>query len=1368
MKRILGLDLGVSSIGWALVEEAESKEEKSSIVKLGVRVNPLTTDEQTDFEKGKSITTNADRTLKRGMRRNLQRYKLRRECLIKTLQEHHLITDETVLAEVGSSTTFQTLRLRAKAAEEQISLDEFARVLLMINKKRGYKSNRKCKSSEEDGQAIDSILIAKSLYEEDITPGQYVNAGFKASNKFSVPEFYRSDLQAEFDRVWAKQSEFYPQLTDELYESLSNKNTKQTGVALWAPLGIVGKKRNLRRDESVRDNYRIRAAAVNDRLDLEEVAIALQEINRDIRNSSGYLGDISDRSKQLVLNNMTVGQYQMSQLDRNPNSSLKNQVFYRADYMDEFEKLWSVQSKYHPELTETLKHEIRDMVIFYQRPLKSQKSLVGECDFEHNRKVCPKSSPLFQEFRILQVLNNLTAEGEFLSSADKGRLLSELQCCSELKDTEIKKILKDAPKNSKINYKKIEGNKTQCALFAVYRRMLNLEESAGYDDVLDALKEIDANVDALVFDYTKDPEDQPFFSLWHLLYSYAGDNSKSGIDKLVKKVAMMTNLSEDDARQVAGVSFEPDYGSLSAKAIKKILPYLKEGYVYSDACEMAGYRHSPKSLTREEIESKEYKDRLEGLKKNSLRNPVVEKILNQMVNVVNAVIDQYGKPDEVRIELARELKKSAAERAEATDGINQAEAENKKIVEELKTEYSIVSPSRNDITRLKLYKELKAIGYKTLYSNRHIEKDDIFSNALDIEHIIPQARLFDDSFSNKTLEFRDVNIEKANRTAYDYVLAKYGEEGAASYEARVDNLLKGKAISKTKARKLLMKESEIPEGFINRDLRDSQYIAKQAKEMLEGLVKYVVTTTGSVTARLREDWQLVNVMQELNWDKYDKLGLTHYEERKDGQRVKVIDDWTKRNDHRHHAMDALTIAFTKRSYIQYLNNLNARVPKVADDYETGFRLDQYGIDDLFDKDKTRAVMYIQNGQMYRDNSGKLRFYPPMPLDEFRREAMHQLDEVLVSIKAKNKVVTRNENVTKNRGSEPKRMHQLTPRGQMHKESVYGKSFRYETKEEKVGASLNKEKILSVACPAVREALLGRLAEFGGDPKKAFTGRNTLEKNPLFIDKMHTAKVPEKVKTVKMVPVFTIRKLIDPSLSVDKVLDEGVKKILQARLEEYGGDAKKAFSSLEENPIWLNREKGIQIKRVTIDAGLKEESVEPIHVAKNVLGDIVLDGDGKEIPCDYVAYGNNHHVAIYQDNNGDYQEFVVPFYEAVRRASAGEPIVDRDYRKGEGWQFLFSMKQNEYFVFPNPKTGFDPSAIDLTDPANYAAISPNLYRVQKLSSKYYNFRHHLETAVGENSELRDVTWKRITNLAHLKGVVKVRVNHIGQIVQVGEY
>ena len=117
MKKILGLDLGTNSIGWALVNESETENEQSSIVKLGVRVNPLTVDEISNFEKGKSITTNAERTLKRGARRNLQRYKLRRENLIEILRENKIIADKTILSEDGKDTTHQTLKLRAKAAK---------------------------------------------------------------------------------------------------------------------------------------------------------------------------------------------------------------------------------------------------------------------------------------------------------------------------------------------------------------------------------------------------------------------------------------------------------------------------------------------------------------------------------------------------------------------------------------------------------------------------------------------------------------------------------------------------------------------------------------------------------------------------------------------------------------------------------------------------------------------------------------------------------------------------------------------------------------------------------------------------------------------------------------------------------------------------------------------------------------------------------------------------------------------------------------------------------------------------------------------------------------------------------------------------
>ena len=420
MKKILGLDLGTNSIGWALVDEAENEFEKSSIIKLGVRVNPLSVDELTNFEKGKSITTNADRTMKRSARRNLQRYKLRKENLIQLLIENKFISEDTILSEQGNKSTFETYRLRAKAVVEEVSLEEFARILLMINKKRGYKSSRKAKPQDE-GQLIDGMEIAKKLYNENLTPGQLVLQILQSGKKY-IPDFYRSDLYTEFDKVFDKQNSYYPEiLTVELKEELRAKKRD----AIWAICAkkfkengfeLVGTKRKGNTAEQKVENYEWRAKGLVSKLELEEFVIVLQQINSQINSSSGYLGSISDRSKELFFNKETVGQYLMSQLNTNPHTKLKNQVFYRQDYLDEFNKIWEKQAEYHTELTDELKSEIRDVVIFFQRKLKSQKGLISLCEFENRQvevdvegkwkiktvglKVYTKSSSLFKEFKI--------------------------------------------------------------------------------------------------------------------------------------------------------------------------------------------------------------------------------------------------------------------------------------------------------------------------------------------------------------------------------------------------------------------------------------------------------------------------------------------------------------------------------------------------------------------------------------------------------------------------------------------------------------------------------------------------------------------------------------------------------------------------------------------------------------------------------------------------------------------------------------------------------------------------------------------------------------------------------------------------------
>ena len=585
MKKILGLDLGVGSIGWACVHEAENSSEQSSIVKLGVRVVPLTVDEQQNFEKGKSITTNADRALKKSMRRNLQRYKLRRDNLIDCLLKNKIISNETILSESGNNTTFETYRLRAKAATEMVSLEALARILLMLNKKRGYKSNRKA-NKQEDGTIIDGMSIAKDLYENDITPGQYV---FKRlnENKRHIPEFYKSDLQKEFDRIFFFQQSFYPTiLTQELYTAIQGKSGKATYAILSSNNIPVAENKG---NDNKRTAYSWRNDAVIKKQPIDIVSHALMELNAAISNGSNYLGAIGDRSKELYFNRMTVGQMLMKRLAENPNASLKNIVYYRQDYLDEFECIWETQRKYHNELTQELKKEIRDIIIFYQRELKSKKSSISLCEFEKREvevsidgttrkkitgcRVCPKSSPLFQEFKIWQMLNNIrvcdteTNETWPLDIEEKDVLFKELNIKQKLSKNEILKILYRNSKHLDLNYKEIEGNRT---LFALVNACQSIIVATGHDEypfskmraseIYEIIHRIFGavgfNTDFLHFDSNcKNLEEEPMFKLWHLLYSYTDDKSKTGNESLINKIRELTNMDEECARILANISF---------------------------------------------------------------------------------------------------------------------------------------------------------------------------------------------------------------------------------------------------------------------------------------------------------------------------------------------------------------------------------------------------------------------------------------------------------------------------------------------------------------------------------------------------------------------------------------------------------------------------------------------------------------------------------------------------------------------------------------------------------------------------------------------------------------------------------------------
>ena len=230
-----------------------------------------------------------------------------------------------------------------------------------------------------------------------------------------------------------------------------------------------------------------------------------------------------------------------------------------------------------------------------------------------------------------------------------------------------------------------------------------------------------------------------------------------------------------------------------------------------------------------------------------------------------------------------------------------------------------------------------------------------------------------------------------------------------------------------------------------------------------------------------------------------------------------------------------------------------------------------------------------------------------------------------------------------------------------------------------------------------------------------------------------------------------------------------------KLNGYGGRQAKVnekslcFKGWETlDPIYMDEAKQITLKRVSIKGVL---SAIPLHTLKDKAGKPIIGSDGRPVSGDYVQTSKTHHIAFYIDDKGNLQDNPVSFFKAAKRKSQRIPVIDKRYNCDKGWHFVFTMKQDEYFVFPNEATGFIPSEVDLLDEVNYDIISPNLYRVQKLSKtsgRDYWFRHHLETMLNNDLKLKNSTFKRIQSLKGLEGIVKVRINSIGKIAAVGEY
>ena len=414
-------------------------------------------------------------------------------------------------------------------------------------------------------------------------------------------------------------------------------------------------------------------------------------------------------------------------------------------------------------------------------------------------------------------------------------------------------------------------------------------------------------------------------------------------------------------------------------------------------------------------------EKLKPIPKGELRQPVVEKILNQLVNLVNALLSEYGQFDEIRVELARELKQNREERKSATESINKNQKINEEIASRIKAEYALI-PTRSRIQKYRMWEET---GHICMYCGNPVNvKEFLLGSGVEVEHIIPRSVIFDDSFSNKVCACRKCNKDKGNLTAYDFMKTKTDGDFDA-YLERVNKLSDDKRISKTKRANLLTPAAELKSDFIERQLRESQYIAKKAKEMLQSICMNVYSTSGTITDFLRHLWGWDNVLHTLNFEKYREAGLTEMiEQEVNGKKIEVerIADWSKRMDHRHHAIDALTIACTKQGYIQRINNLNSLK-------ETSFT----------------SFKDEEQGEQTRQRLTRLERYIKMQPHFSTDEVMKAVENIAVSFKGGKRAASVGKRyIFKNGKRICVQKGVIIPRGALSEESVYGRICNSET------------------------------------------------------------------------------------------------------------------------------------------------------------------------------------------------------------------------------------------------------------------------------------------------------------------------------------
>jgi len=703
---------------------------------------------------------------------------------------------------------------------------------------------------------------------------------------------------------------------------------------------------DLWREAMAKEPLALRTRGLTEQLEPYELGRALYHLakrrhfkGRDLEDGDGEAAE-KDKPKPeeeveaktreaLVATLQETGETLGSHLAKIPSLARKRGVHAtRAIVVGEFERLCDAQVAYHTILP-TVRGMLED-AIFSQRPVFWRKSTLGLCRFMPGEALCPKGSWLSQQRRMIEKVNNLAIAGgnaRPLDEEERAAILEALATQKSMGWPGVRKVLEPVFK--------ARGESAKHVRF-------NLE----YGDEKGGLKGNCVEADLAKIFGARWPEHphrmalRAFLpgALWQADYGEIGtqrvvirpqqdraQRRRLLTDRLVQDFA----TSRDEAEALVALDFPQGWEPYSTKALEIFLPELEKGIrfgtlVNSPQPEWQDWR--ARNFPNREQPTGEILDRLpspadkdEQKRIAQLRNPTVVRVQNELRKVVNNLIGLYGKPDLIRVELAREVGKSKREREEMQAGMRKQERRRADARKDLESK-GIASPSRDDIEKWLLWKESQE---RCPYTGDQIGFDDLFrAGRYQIEHIWPRSLSLDDSFRNKTLCRIDVNIAKGNRTPFEFFRGRDDEWNAV--KERIWKMVGRDGMAPGKAKRFAAET--MPDDFASRQLNDTGYAARQAIAFLKRLWPDVGPTapvnvqavSGRVTARLRRLWGLNNILSD-DGERAGRLEAPPRDAARGAERLAVRGEKT-RADHRHHAIDALAVACAHGGYVKRLSD----------------------------------------------------------------------------------------------------------------------------------------------------------------------------------------------------------------------------------------------------------------------------------------------------------------------------------------------------------------------------------------------------------------------------------------------------------------